>query len=165
MIFGADLLPGAAAGVPASVKAVSSPVSTASAVTGFEFFVPGDCVPWARAGGGKTGHRFTPVKQRDYMAALKLFCQRAMHGAQPLDGPVDLKVEARYPWPKSMTRKKRELPGAYWRTGRPDFDNLAKIVGDALNNIAWLDDAQIAFASVSKVYSDIPGLKVGVEAL
>jgi Holliday junction resolvase RusA-like endonuclease len=160
MSFGAETS-GAAAGIPVAPKTVTGK----PAPSGFEFFVPGDCVPWARAGGGKTGHRFTPVKQRDYMAALKLFCQRTMRGGKPLEGAVDLKIEARYPWPKSMSKKKRALPGAYWRTGRPDFDNLAKIVGDALNNIAWLDDAQIAFASVSKVYSDIPGLKVGVEAL
>jgi hypothetical protein len=40
-------------------------------------FVPGDCVPWSRAGGGKTGHRFTPPKQAKYAAVLKTLCPKA----------------------------------------------------------------------------------------
>jgi Holliday junction resolvase RusA-like endonuclease len=64
-----------------------------------------------------------------------------------------------------MSQKKRLLPDAFWRTSKPDFDNLAKIVGDALNKVAWLDDAQIAAAWVRKVYSDMPGLNVKFEVL
>lgn len=130
-----------------------------------EFFVPGDCVPWARAGGGKTGHRFTPPKQAKYAATLKVLCLEAMRGAKPFEGPVSLELYAAYPWPKSMSQKKRLLPGAQWRASKPDFDNLAKIVGDALNKIAWLDDAQIAAAKVHKFYSDRPGLIVKFERL
>ena len=33
---------------------------------------------------------------------------------------------------------------AVWKSSKPDADNLAKIVADALNGIAWGDDAQIA---------------------
>ncbi len=133
--------------------------------SGFSFFVPGDCVPWARAGGGKTAVRFTPPKQRNYAAVLKSLCLEAMRGTKPLEGPVSLELIAAYPWPKSMSAKKRLLPGAHWRTSKPDFDNLAKIVGDALNKVAWLDDAQIAAAWVRKVYSAAPGLEVRWEAL
>ena len=132
----------------------------------FEFVVPGDCVPWARAGGGKTGHRFTPPKQAKYMAALKLICSAAMKGAKPLEGPVRIHLSAVYAWPKSVSaRKRREHVGSMWRTGRPDFDNIAKLVGDALNGVAWIDDAQIASANVQKFYSDMPGLRVRIEAL
>jgi Holliday junction resolvase RusA-like endonuclease len=138
--------------------------SSEKQLTRFEFVVPGDCVPWARAGGGKTGHRFTPPRQAKYMAALKLICSAAMRGAKPLEGPICLDVRAVYAWPKSMPARKRGY-ASMWRTGRPDIDNLSKLVGDALNGVAWLDDAQIASLNVCKVYSDMPGLRVRIEAL
>jgi Holliday junction resolvase RusA-like endonuclease len=133
---------------------------TSSSATGdrFKFVVPGDCVPWARAAGGKTGHRFTPAKQARYMAALKLICQAAMKGAPPLEGPVSLEIMAHYAWPK------KRQPGA-WRGSRPDLDNIMKLVGDALNGVAWIDDAQIAAVVLRKLYSDLPGLNVKFEAL
>jgi Holliday junction resolvase RusA-like endonuclease len=138
---------------------------TDAAALAFSFFVPGDVVPWARAGGGKTGHRFTPTKQRNYAGVLKSMCVDAMHGGAPLAGPIRLALTAVYPWPKSMSAGKRQAPGAQWRVSKPDVDNCMKIVGDALNKVAWLDDAQIAVASLCKVYGEQPGLEVSVEVL
>lgn len=129
------------------------------------FFVPGDVVPWARAGGGKTVVRFTPAKQANYMGALKLYCQNAMRGAKPLEGPIALDIVATWPWPKSMSARKRQAAGAEWRTSRPDADNIAKIVGDALNRVAWMDDAQIVSSSIEKRHGDTPGLFVKIGAL
>lgn len=143
----------------------STSTRTAMTATGFEFFVPGDVVPWARAGGGKTMHRFIPGKQAQYMATLKVLCQQAMKGAAPLESPVLLKLYAIYPWPASWSAKKRALPGARWKVSRPDFDNVSKIVGDALNAVAWRDDALIASAVIQKFYSENPGLVVRVETL
>ncbi len=138
---------------------------TDAAALAFWFFVPGDVVPWARAGGGKSVVRFTPAKQRNYAATLKAICFDAMNGGKPLEGPISLRLVAVYPWPKSMSAKKRAQPGAQWRTSKPDVDNCMKIVGDALNKVAWLDDAQIAAASLRKMYGDQPGLQVIVEVL
>jgi len=44
-------------------------------------------------------------------------------------------------------RWKRDLP-----TCKPDWDNLAKSVIDALNNVFWRDDSLITDALVSKRY-------------
>jgi len=126
------------------------------------FTVPGQAVPWARAGGGKTGHRFTPAKQRSYAGVLKLFCQRAMRGGPPLTGPIELSVMAEYGWPKSWNEKRRSAPGAQWKTSKPDGDNLSKIVKDALNTIAWQDDAQVVSLHVWKRYSETPRLVVRI---
>lgn len=41
--------------------------------------------------------------------------------------------------------------------GRPDVSNLAKAVEDALDGLAWRDDAQIMTLSASKVWGDPPG--------
>lgn len=129
-----------------------------------EFTIPGDAVPWARAGAhGKV--RFTPAKQRSYMAVLKDFGARAMQGTSPIEGPIELSVMAVYAWPKSMSSKKRALPGAEWKSSRPDADNLSKIVKDALNTITFRDDAQVASLHVWKKFGDVPRLSVKIVPL
>ena len=47
-------------------------------------------------------------------------------------------------------------------TRKPDFDNIGKIICDALNGIAYRDDAQIVDALVRKFYSDIPRVIVEI---
>lgn len=129
-----------------------------------EFTIPGDVVPWARAG-SKGKIRFTPKKQSDYMAAVKLIGSAAMKGKPPLEGPIMLDITATYPWPAAMSQKKRTNPAAQWRTARPDLDNIGKLIGDALNRIAWADDSQIACSMLRKVYGEQPGLLVKFEEI
>lgn len=129
-----------------------------------EFTVPGEAVPWARAG-AHGAQRFTPAKQRSYAGALKMFCQRAMNGSGPIAGPVELSVLAVYAWPKSLSARKRKLPGAEWKTSRADIDNVGKIVMDALNTVAWTDDALIASLHQWKKYGDLPRLQVKIRSL
>lgn len=109
--------------------------------------------------------RFTPAKQRSYAGVLKDYCDRAMAGAKPLTGPVELHVLAVYQWPKSLNAKKRALQGAEWKTSRADLDNVGKMVMDALNTIAWADDALIASLHQWKKYGDVPRLQVRIKSL
>ena len=46
---------------------------------------------------------------------------------------------------------------------KPDFDNIGKIVCDALNDIAYHDDAQIVDAQVRKFFSDDPKVVVTIQ--
>lgn len=113
------------------------------------FVVPGDPVPFARAGSnGK--QRFTPRKQADHMVGVKRCGADAMAGREPFAGPVELVVEATYVVPASWSKLKRER--AWWKAGKPDVDNLLKIVADSLNGIAYLDDMQIADGRATKRY-------------
>lgn len=130
-----------------------------------EFTVPGHIAPWARAGGGKTTFKFTPRPQRDYGAVLRQFAALAMRGKPLMDGPVELRLLAVYPWPKSMTARKRAAPGAEWKTSKPDGDNITKILKDALNKIVWTDDARVASWHGWKKYGDTPRLVVIVTEL
>lgn len=129
------------------------------------FTVPGHTVPWARMGGGKTVVPFIPAKQRSFMGVIKLFCQRALRGRRPLEGPLEVSIQAIYLRPKSHTRARREAPGAQWKGSKPDADNISKIVKDALNTIAWRDDGQIASLHVWKMYGDTPRLTVKIVQL
>lgn len=159
----AAVLPGDRAGLPEPVSDTAVPVG--APVTQFEFTVPGQPVGWARAGGGKTMHRFTPAAQRNYSVAVKLFCQAAMAGGAPLDGPIAVDIHAVYPWPASWSQRKRALPASRWKVSTPDYDNICKLVGDALNTIAWTDDARICSANIRKYYGDLPCLRVRVRKL
>jgi Holliday junction resolvase RusA-like endonuclease len=128
-----------------------------------EFVVPGEPVAWARAGGGKSVRRYTPGPQASYMRGLRIVCQAAMKGAPPIEGPVWLTIEAHFAWPRSWSAAKREANR--WHTARPDYDNIAKIVSDALSGIAWLDDSQAASASVHKLYGEVAELRVRIGRL
>ena len=52
------------------------------------------------------------------------------------------------------------LAGEIKYTKKVDCDNLAKIVLDSLNGIAYKDDAQIFELSVKKLYADEPRVVV-----
>lgn len=126
------------------------------------FTVPGEPVPFARAGAnGKA--RFTPRKQADFMTAVRTFAARAMEGRPPMDGPVGLTILATYLVPPSWSGRKRA--NAYWKATRPDAGNLQKLLEDAMNKIVFVDDAQVASVIVRKIYGSVAGVEVRVEPL
>lgn len=128
------------------------------------FTVPGDIVPWARA--GKHGKfQFTPTKQRNFMGVIRSAAAQAMGDVRPANGPMGLQVVAVYAWPKSTTKRRRADPAGAWKTTKPDDDNIGKIVRDCLNGIAFVDDAQVCRSSSWKVFGERPGLRVIVETL
>lgn len=126
------------------------------------FQIPGEPVAFARSG-GRGVVRFTPKRQRDFMALIRLAASKAMGEQEPFAGPVEMIVRATYLIPKSWPRKKADT--ATWRTSKPDADNLAKIIADAVNAIVFVDDAQIASLTVQKMYGPLAGVTVSVSAL
>lgn len=131
-----------------------------------KFIIPGDVVPWARAGGGKTVGKFTPKRQRDYMGMIRAEAYEQMKRFPgPLAGPLQLKVVAVALWPKATTKARLAAAHGAWKTTKPDGDNITKIVKDALNTIAYVDDAQISFSSCWKLLGPKAGLIVEVISL
>ena len=45
---------------------------------------------------------------------------------------------------------------------KPDVDNVAKIILDEMNNLAWHDDKQVASLAVDKLYGEQPGVHVRI---
>jgi Holliday junction resolvase RusA-like endonuclease len=83
----------------------------------------------------------------------------------PLSGPVKLRLQFHIPRPKSHLRANGELkPTApYLNTKKPDADNYAKAVMDALTTLRfWQDDAQVAELSVRKAYSTQAGCLIEI---
>lgn len=69
--------------------------------------------------------------------------------------PLQVKIEFYMQHPKSFTKKKIQAieDGLLKHTVKPDLDNLTKALLDALNDIAWHDDAQIVDLQVCKEYT------------
>lgn len=114
-----------------------------------------------------TGRTYTPEQTASFENKLALQASLAMRGRALLTGAVAIDVVAFRSVPASWSAKKRAaaLNGALQPIGKPDWDNLAKCVGDALNKVVWLDDSQIVRGRLEKKYSDQPRLEIVVTSL
>lgn len=89
---------------------------------------------------------------------------------RPMQGPLKVALWFKMPRPASHVNKKgapRSTAPA-WHAQRPDTDNLAKAALDAMNLIAFHDDAQIVELIVGKEWAASPseaGCVISIEAL
>lgn len=82
--------------------------------------------------------------------------------------PLMMHIIAFYPIPKSTTKKDRQLitTGRLYPTKKPDADNVAKVICDALNGVAYGDDTQIVRLIVMKSYTERqPKVQVCIEEI
>lgn len=116
--------------------------------------------PRARNAGGFV-QMYTPPKTREYEAWIAA-CYRRAAGDAKLLPPIRLEIVARMPIPKSYPKARRRecILGLLPHTGKPDVDNIAKAVADALNGVAYADDTQITTMAVTKRYGEPVGLLV-----
>lgn len=99
---------------------------------------------------------YTPKKTVNYEREIKSAYIEASGGRNIFgEKPVLMVVVEHKVIPKSFTKKKREqiLYNELFPTTKPDYDNVAKIVSDALNGLAYKDDSQV-IAFSDKVFSD-----------
>jgi Holliday junction resolvase RusA-like endonuclease len=83
----------------------------------------------------------------------------------PIEGPVRVVVVATFAPPASWSARRRAACLGQPHAQKPDADNIAKAVKDALNRLAWTDDAQVAELTVRKLWGEIEGTRVEVTAL
>jgi len=117
----------------------------------------------------RTGQKihYTPEKTRTYEGVIKSLAMDVMGECAPLDGPLQLELICTYPMAASWPAWKRELAlsGQLAATVKPDADNVAKAVKDALNGVVWGDDTQVVRAVITKVYGERPMVAVRVTRL
>lgn len=126
--------------------------------------ITGHPVAKGRARFGKNGAVFTPAKTRKWEADARMVARQAMGARQPFTGPIGISVEMCFPVPASWPKWKREaaMRGEVMHTTKPDADNVVKAAKDACNGIAWLDDAQVYAATITKRYGETPRVLVHV---
>lgn len=79
-----------------------------------------------------------------------------------LDRTIRAEIMAYYSIPKSAGKRARAdmLSGKLRPAKKPDLDNVAKIVLDSLNGLAYQDDAAVVELVVEKFYSETPRVEV-----
>jgi Holliday junction resolvase RusA-like endonuclease len=114
---------------------------------------------------GKFVQTYTPQKTKDYEALVMDAASDAMGSSEPLETPVAFYLYIHMPIPKSYSKRLRQdcLDGIEKPIKKPDWDNIAKAVTDALNGIVYVDDCQIVTAHVKKAYSDTPRIEVLIQ--
>lgn len=88
------------------------------------------------------------------------------HDPQIYEGKMlAIKTIAFFEIPKSKSNKYKELAreGKIRPTKKPDTDNIAKNIKDALNKIAFPDDSQIVTEIIEKWYSDTPRVEIYIK--
>lgn len=108
---------------------------------------------------GKSGTTYTPNKTRQIEQLFAAAYRSKYKGFYFSSGSfLSLTVKAYMPIPKSKSKAIREemRNGTIRPTVKPDWDNIGKLVADALNKVAYDDDKSIVEAVVEKFYSDNP---------
>lgn len=114
---------------------------------------------------GKYSVEYTPKETVNYENLVKLCyinsgCESYMNG-EPLEGWVKIYLEI----PKSASKKKQQMmaDGKILPTKKPDNDNVAKSIFDALNKVAFKDDSQFVDSHQTKRYSYNPRVEVTIK--
>ncbi|GIM29875.1 phage protein [Clostridium polyendosporum] len=113
----------------------------------------------------KSGVAYTPKDTIMYENLVRH--EYAAQRGEKLLGAINAKITAFYSIPKSVSKKKRQemIEGKIRPIKKPDTDNVAKIVLDSLNKIAFDDDSQVVSLSVDKYYSDNPRVELTLESV
>lgn len=107
----------------------------------------------------------TPQKTVNYETLVKMEYQAQCGGTFfQRDEALGMRITAYKPIPKSTSKKKfAQIVEGLIRPGKkPDWDNVGKIICDALNGVAFHDDAQIVDGRTIKRYSEFPRVEVEI---
>lgn len=127
--------------------------------------IPGEPVGKGRPKFTKAGTAYTPPKTRAYENKVAFLYKLAAKGRKfQRHMPVAVEICAYYGMPQSDSKRRheRKLSGAIMPCMKPDIDNIVKVVLDAINGIAYEDDAQVVMISASKAYSERPRVEMSV---
>ena len=123
------------------------------------FSIPGEPKGKQRpySGKDKFGHTimFTPAQTRNYENWVKTMYMVECRNKK-LSGAIEAVITGYFRVPKSESKKRRGLmlQNLIHYTKKIDCDNMAKIILDSLNKIAYDDDKQVVRLTVEKLYAE-----------
>jgi Holliday junction resolvase RusA-like endonuclease len=137
----------------------------------FSFEIPGEPMGKLRHKQAR-GRVFNHPANVFYEGLVREIAGQAMQGAPIFSGPLRVVLRIHKEPPASWSDKKRKAAIGRWCPVKPDVDNVAKIVTDAMNGDrktgagkVYGDDAQIAYLEVTKVYAVHNAVDVTVQEL
>lgn len=107
---------------------------------------------------------YTPHKTQAYEKLVQMSFRTQCPGIFFGDAPLCVYITASFAPPVKATKRKRSrmLSGEIRPTKKPDTDNIAKAICDALNGVAYRDDAQICCLTVQKKYAEMSAVSVRI---
>lgn len=107
---------------------------------------------------------YTPQNTINYENWVKACYLEKYTNEKPLETALQVTIIAFYEIPQSISKKKRQqmLEDEIYPTIKPDTDNIAKIILDSLNGIAYKDDKQVIRLQVEKRYAEEPSVSVWI---
>ncbi|GHV35050.1 hypothetical protein FACS1894187_06910 [Synergistales bacterium] len=135
--------------------------------------IPGEAVPQLRPRFARHGNyvqTYDPAKCRDYKSYVRMLAAVEVKRGQtlvtyPIEGPVEVRIAVYRHTPKSWSKAKIAAANAghIRPTTKPDIDNIAKGLKDALKGLIWVDDSQVVRLEAEKWYGDEPRAVVEIE--
>ena len=133
-----------------------------------QFVIMGEPQGKGRPRFARSGRTYTPEKTAAYEKAAALAYKRRYQGKSFEKGvPLEMRIRAYCKVPQSASKAKRAdmLSGMIRPRKTPDADNIAKIICDALNGVAYHDDAQIVRIAVEKYYGATGYVEVALKEI
>ena len=124
------------------------------------FVIPGEPVPKGRPRFTKSGHVYTPKRTKDYEDYIQY-----LYKGKELQGEIEAEIKVYLQIPKSASKTRKDKLLTERPTKKPDLDNLAKTILDALNGLAYKDDSQVVSLLIEKYWSDNPRVEVKLKEI
>ena len=101
----------------------------------------------------RQGHVYTPKATKDYEKSIR--SEYIKENGTRYTGAIKVDIRACFEIPKSYSKKQKfeASRGFLAPTKKPDADNIAKVVLDALNGVAFEDDKNVVSLNVKKEYT------------
>lgn len=126
--------------------------------------IPGNPVGKGRPRLG-IGRVYTPAKTRAWEKSARVLAKLAVMraGWDLTESAIEVWILACFEPPKSWTKARiaESHKGGRWHSQKPDGDNIAKACLDALDEIVFRDDCQVAKLTIEKRWASETG-KPGV---
>ena len=108
---------------------------------------------------------YTPNKTKDYETLIQQYFKIKYPSSQVLEGRIEINITAYFKIPNNTSKKMEEqmLENNLSPTKKPDVDNIAKVVLDALNKVVFKDDNQVSKIFVEKKYDTEERLHIEVK--
>jgi len=116
---------------------------------------------------GKFTKVYTPKETLDKEKEIKKLFLQKYPKHDTIESAIKVEVIAYMYIPKSTSKKKKQmmLNDDIKSIIKPDVDNIAKLILDALNGLAFKDDKQIVELVCYKRYSDEPRSEITIERI
>ncbi len=108
---------------------------------------------------------YTPTKTKEYEKLIQQYFKIKYPNHTLLENRLSIEIIAYMKIPKNTSKKKMAemLNENLSPMKKPDIDNIAKSILDAMNKFVFKDDNQISKMSVEKKYGEIEKVYVKIE--